>query len=97
MGCFELFATMEMRDKSGKYNVDPYNSIARNPIGDLRENTSEFMSNVFNGRLELKFNIAKGLTFTTTNGVDYNDSKAYFFTSSLVRATNGMSNVDNYR
>ena len=45
------------------------------------------MSNVFNGRLELKFNIAKGLTFTTTNGVDYNDSKAYFFTSSLVRAT----------
>ena len=89
--------TMEMRDKSGKYNVDPYNSIARNPIGDLRENTSEFMSNVFNGRLELKFNIAKGLTFTTTNGVDYNDSKAYFFTSSLVRATNGMSNVDNYR
>lgn len=41
----------------------------------------ETMADVFNGRLDLRFNICKGLTFTTTNGADYYDAKGYSFGS----------------
>lgn len=89
--------TLSMFAPNGLYSRDSYNSIGANPVGSLRANKSEFMTDMFNGKLEFKFNILKGLTFTSTNGIDYNDSKNYFLTSHLVASTNGMSNADNYR
>ena len=47
------------------------------------------------GHVDLKFNLLKGLTFTTTNGIDYNDYKWYSFTSTKVNAAgNNMGNND---
>lgn len=89
--------TIKMTNDKGIYNTDPYNSIMRNPVGILTECKQEHMSSVFNGKVELKFNIIKGLTFTTTNGIDYNDRKHYDFSSAKVYTTNGMANRDNYR
>lgn len=47
------------------------------------------------GHIDLKFNLLKGLTFTTTNGIDYNDYKWYNFTSTRVNVSgNSMTNGD---
>lgn len=89
--------TMTMRDENGFYNNDPYNATSRNPIGDRLLNQKETMSDVLTARVDLRFNLSKGLTFTTTNGLDYQDIKGYTKTSKLVRPTNGMSNSDTYR
>ena len=45
-----------------------------------------------NGHVDLKFNIAKGLTFTTTNAVDYNDYKTYTMGSKYVMGSTSMTN-----
>ena len=55
------------------------------------------MTNVFNGRVDLRLDIMKGLTFTTTNGVDYYDGKSYSFSSKRVGTKSGMGNNDTYR
>lgn len=89
--------TMEMMDVNGNYNKDQYNAIADNPVGILRMQGGETMTDVFNGRLDLRFNIAKGLTFTTTNGVDYYDAKGYSFGSKKVGSQSSMGNNDTYR
>ena len=89
--------TMEMMDANGNYNADAIGAIARNPVGMLRENGGETMTDVFTGRIDLRFNLAKGLTFTTTNGVDYYDAKSYSFSSKKVNPNNGMGNNDTYR
>lgn len=90
--------TMEIMDNMGNYLVDPYNSIDRNPLGILTLNNSERMFNIFNGRIDLKFKLADGLTFTSTNGIDYFDMKSYSFTSKRVSLNNNqMSNSNNYR
>ena len=68
--------TMQMMD-GNNYAKDPINSIASNPVGILRLQGGETMTDVFTGHVDLRFNLAKGLTFTTTNGVDYYD--AIFF------------------
>lgn len=64
-----------MMAENGNYNTDTYNSIASNPVGILKLQSGETMTNVFNGRVDLRLDIMKGLTFTTTNGVDYYDGK----------------------
>lgn len=68
-----------MMAENGNYNTDTYNSIASNPVGILKLQSGETMTNVFNGRVDLRLDIMKGLTFTTTNGVDYYDGKSYSF------------------
>lgn len=71
--------TMEMYNDNGDYNTDPYNNIQNNPYGILHENQNDRKRSVVSGHVDLKFNILKGLTFTTTNGIDYSDWKGYTF------------------
>ena len=89
--------TMEMLDEYGNYRYDPYNVIQENPVGQLKLNSGETMMNVLNGRIDLRFNLLEGLTFTSTNGVDYYDAKGYGFSSRRVNASSSMSNSDTYR
>lgn len=89
--------TMTMMDDHGNYTWDPYNSIAANPKGKLKLESTEYLNDVVNGRLDLRFNILPGLTFTTTNGIDYNDEKNYSFSTKKVETASGMGNGDTYR
>ena len=88
--------TMEMYNDNGDYNTDPYNNIQNNPYGILHENQNDRKRSVVSGHVDLKFNILKGLTFTTTNGIDYSDWKGYTFSSTRVQTQNGMGNTDTY-
>lgn len=88
--------TMTMMDENGNYNKDQYNAIAGNPVGILKLHGGETMTNVFNGYVDLRFKLLKGLTFTSTNGIDYNDTKSYSFSSTRVNPSNGMGNSDAY-
>ena len=84
--------TMEMYTEAGNYNKDPYNSIQSNPYGLMHGRDNDGNRNMVTGHVDLKFNIAKGLTFTTTNGIDYNDYKGYSFTSAKLLGSSSMSN-----
>ena len=87
--------TMEMMDDNGNYNKDPYNCIQNNPYGIVHGTQNDRKRTMVNGHVDLKFNILKGLTFTTTNAIDYNDYKSYSFTSAKVnKAGNNMGNSD---
>lgn len=86
--------SMEMYDANGNFNKDPYNNIENNPLGILTGGKNDRRRNMLTGHVDLKFNIAPGLTFTTTNGVDYNDYKGYSFSSTRVSTTNSMGNND---
>ena len=92
--------TMEMYQANGYYSRDPYNVVSQaNPYGVLKENQNEHMRDVVNGHLDLKFNIIDGLTFTTTNGIDYKDSKNYSFVTARVnpQGNSSASNSDTYQ
>ena len=89
--------TMEMMNDKGQYNQDPYNCIQKNPLGLLQANENDRIKRVVGAHVDIKFNIVKGLTFTTTNGVDYTNRKGYSFSSSNVMTTNGMANNDSDR
>ena len=87
--------TMEMMDANGNYNKDPYNCIQNNPYGNVHGTQNDRKRTMVNGHVDLKFNILKGLTFTTTNAIDYNDYKSYSFMSAKVnKAGNNMGNSD---
>lgn len=87
--------TMEMMAPNGNYNVDPYNNIQNNPYGILHDGDNDRKRTMVTGHIDLKFNLLKGLTFTTTNGIDYNDYKWYNFTSTRVNVSgNSMTNGD---
>lgn len=88
--------TMEMMNENGGYNKDPYNNIQNNPYGILHANQNDRKRSVVSGHIDLKFNIAKGLTFTTTNGIDYSDRKGYTFSTTRVQTQSGMTNTDMY-
>lgn len=88
---------MDIMDENGIYIRDPYNAISENPLGGLKVQGGEGITDIVNGKVDLRFNIVKGLTFTTTNGVDYLDSKWYSFGSTRVSTKSGMGNGDNYR
>ncbi len=89
--------TMEMMDDQGNYNRDPYNAIANNPKGDLALQGGENISDIINGRIDLRFNILPGLTFTSTNGVDNYDAKGYSFATERVSTKSSMGNSETYR
>lgn len=87
--------TMEMMAPNVNYNVDPYNCIQNNPYGILHDGDNDRKRTMVTGHIDLKFNLLKGLTFTTTNGIDYNDYKWYDFTSTRVNVSgNSMTNGD---
>ncbi len=89
--------TMELINSNGYYNQDPYCSIAENPYGVLVENEYKRVQNLVTGMVEFKFTIIPSLTFVSTNGFDYNDSKDYTFISKKVATdlTSRASNSDN--
>ena len=89
--------TMEMMNNLGQYNQDPYNNIQKNPYGILHGNQNDRKRSVVSGRVDLKFNLMKGLTFTTTNGLDYSDAKSYSYGNSLVMGSSSMGNNDHYK
>lgn len=89
--------TMEMQDKNGKYNWDPYNNIEANPMGEIRQAPSDSKANRMTGHVDLRFTILPGLTFTTTNGVDYFDGKTYSFGPTTVYRQSWASNTDHSR
>ncbi len=84
--------TMEMYTDAGDYAKDPYNNIQANPYGMIHQNTSDRNRTMVTGHVDLKFNIAKGLTFTTTNGIDFNDYKWYNLSSKKVYGSTNMGN-----
>lgn len=91
--------TMNMYLSDGRtFSRDPYNAAsADNPYALLTADESESLSNIVTGRVDFKFHLAKGLTFTTTNGVDYSDSKGYGFRPlRMNNGQNSMSNSDRY-
>lgn len=97
---FNSSPTMEMFDKNGNYQNDPYGTIQENAYSVLAGSESERREDVLNGRIDLKFNLAKGLTFTTTNGVDYYNHTGYGFSSKktgIAHTLNRMSNANTQR
>lgn len=70
---------MMMMVENGNYNIDIYNFIVFNLVGILKLQLGEIMINVFNGCVDLCFDIMKGLIFIIINGVDYYDEKSYSF------------------
>lgn len=97
---FNSSPTMEMFDENGNYQNDPYCTIQENAYSALAGGDNERRRDVLNGRIDLKFNLAKGLTFTTTNGVDYYNNTSYGFSSKktgITHNSNRMSNANNQR
>lgn len=91
---FNSSPTMTMTDKNGYYNWDPYGTIQANAYGIIAASESERRRDVFSGHIDLKFNIIKGLTFTSSNGVDYYNNTSYSFTPQSVNGAgkNSMGN-----
>ena len=88
---FNSSPTMEMYDENGKFMQDPYCTIEPNAYGWLTANKSERRSDVLNGHIALKFNIIKGLTFTTSNGFDYYNGTGYSFSPKSTSRSNTAS------
>ena len=91
---FNSSPTMEMKDANGFYNKDPYCTIQNNAYGTIVDSKAERRRDVFAGHADLRFNIVKGLTFTTSNGVNYTNYTNYSFTPEAVNGAgnNSMSN-----
>ena len=91
---FSSSPAMNMYDENGNYVWDPYCTIQANAYGTIHDNKSERHHDVVNGHIDLKFNIAPGLTFTTSNGIDYFNNTSYSFSTQRVQESgnNGMGN-----
>lgn len=98
---FTYSPTMKLWDEAAQaYAVDPYNSIMYNPYGELTLQ-NERRRDILNGRVDLKFNICKGLTFTTSNGIDYANMYNYSFSgsnraASITNVSMGNSNTNRW-
>lgn len=80
------------------YARDKYSSLTNfNPVGRLKEEMGETMQDIINAHVDLRFNILPGLTFTTSNGIDYSDAKGYSFGTKKVGSQSSMGNSDAYR
>ncbi len=91
--------TLGIMNEDGTYTRDTYSALTQNnPVGQLQKQVGEAMMDIVNAHVDLKFDILPGLTFTTSNGVDYYDGKTYSFSSKKVtNSNNGMGNNDAYR
>lgn len=95
---FNSSPTMEMKNENGVYNKDPYCTIQNNAMGVLNS-PNERRRDVFNGHVDFRFNILPGLTFTSSNGVDYNEMYNYnqTLTSQAPSTVSAMSNNNTNR
>ena len=92
---FNSSPAMNMFDKNGNYAKDEYGTIEPNAYGMLVGNKSERRNDVFNGHIDLQFNILPGLTFTSSNGFDYLNNYNYSLNSGKV-ARNHRIDMGNY-
>ena len=93
---FNSSPAMNMFDKNGNYAKDEYGTIEPNAYGMLVGNKSERRNDVFNGHIDLQFNILPGLTFTSSNGFDYLNNYNYSLNSGKV-ARNHRIDMGNYK
>ncbi len=91
---FNSSPTMNMYDDNGNFATDPYSTIQQNPYGLLTACESERRRDVLNGHVDLQFNIIDGLTFTTSNGIDYYNNTYYTFSPTEVYGP-GQSSMTN--
>ena len=96
---FNYSPSMELLDAEGNYNYDPYSSIQNNPLGMVRDNPQERRRDVVSGHVDLRFQIMDGLTFTTSNGIDYYNNTSYGFSPLKINSNgnNSMSNDNQQR
>ena len=96
---FNYSPSMELLDAEGNYNYDPYSSIQNNPLGIVRDNRQERRRDVVSGHVDLRFRILDGLTFTTSNGIDYYNNTSYGFSPLKINSngSNSMSNSNQQR
>ena len=92
---FNSSPAMNMFDENGNYAQDQYGTIEPNAYGMLVGNKSERRNDVFNGHIDLQFNILPGLTFTSSNGFDYLNNYDYSLNSGKV-ARNHRIDMGNY-
>lgn len=95
---FNYSPTMHVKNDLGEYLKDPYCSINESPLASLT-GANERRADVLNGHFDLRFNILPGLTFTSSNGIDYYNYYGYGFSSSKrwPGAATGMSNNNTNR
>ena len=96
---FNYSPSMELLDAQGNYNYDPYSSIQNNPLGIVRDNRQERRRDVVSGHVDLRFQLMDGLTFTTSNGIDYYNNTSYGFSPLKINSNgnNSMSNNNSQR
>ena len=86
---------ISLRNDDGTYDLtrDSYSLIDQsNPVARQKWNDHRQINDILNGRLELNFIIQPGLTFNSTNSVDYDASQNMNFSTGKLGGTNGMSN-----
>lgn len=90
---FNSSPTMTMKNANGVYNMDPYCTIQNNAVGIL-ESPNQRRADIVNGHLDLRFKLLPGLTFTSSNGLDYYNFYSYgqSLTIASPTANSGMSN-----
>ncbi len=91
---FNYSPSMELLDANGNYNYDPYSSIQNNPLGIVLDNQQERRRDVVSGHVDLRFQLLDGLSFTTSNGIDYYNNTSYGFTPLKVNS-NGNNSMNN--
>lgn len=98
-GAYTFSPTMALKNQNGAYNLDPINSAMANSPYSTITTANERRRDILNGRVDLKFNICKGLTFTTSNGIDYANNYTYGFNDSkrTPSAVSSMSNANTNR
>lgn len=92
---FNSSPTMTMKDKNGNYNHDPYGTIQNNAYGIVVDSRSERLRDVFGGYLDLRFKLAKGLTFTASNGIDYYNNTTYGFSPKAISTAHNNNSMGN--
>lgn len=90
--------SMPVMNEAGEYLKDEYCSINESPLATINNQTQR-RRDVVNAHVDLRFKIVKGLTFTTSNGLDYYNGYGYGFSSSKrwPGATSSMSNSNSNR
>lgn len=92
---FNSAPAMHLMTEDGKYMKDPYGYITDNPYGILKDDKQERRRDVFSGHVDLRFKLLPGLTFTTTNGIDYYNGYNYGFGPDKVYTARKGANVSN--
>lgn len=92
---FNSAPAMEMYDDKGNYNASTTANLKPNAYGMLVGSQSERRNDIVNGRVDLQFNICKGLTFTSSNGIDYLNNTNYGFSPKSVAPNHDKNSMYN--